>query len=419
MAGKKVFITLDVDDKGTATVKKFDKNTQDAFNRIKTNTKAATNSMETSFSKLKSHWVAYSVAAVAAIMAVKAVMTKVISTIKTWTQLSMVQEDAEIALAAALKANLDYTDQLNNRYQAFATSIQSVTRYGDEEVLTLMALIRNLGVSSDKVEEATKMAIGLATATNRDVKSMAQYIALAQQGEFTMLRRYIPALRKTNDATEQLRIVTEFAARGFKVAQKTTNSFSGGLKQMSNLWGDLREKLGSVITKNQTVLDLMKQTREWLIKMGEKVDAWREKNQALIDQKMEEYLDTTLNLLTGIAEAVKLVYKGYDKLIKLLKDNQAVLNLPLIGQIAIIKKALEKWGEYKRSVKEIGDQPDIITRKIETPAAAPGETPKTDTMKDYIKQAKEAAAILNAPPFDWEQWLPPAETRLSSRARQV
>jgi len=391
MAGKKTTITLEVDDKGTATVKRFDKETRDAFSRMKNNTKAATNSMDTSFKKLKSHWAAYSAAGIAAVVAVGLGIKKLTNTIRDWTKLSMIQEDAEIGLAASLKAHLEYTDELNKSYQGFATSIQKVTRYGDEEVLNLMALIKNLGVTSDKLEESTKMAIGLATATNRDVRSMAQYIALAQQGEFTMLRRYIPALRKTNDATEQLRIVTEFAARGFKVAQETTDTFSGSLKQTGNLWGDLREKIASVITENQTVLDLMKRTREWLIRVGEKVDAWRKKNQALIDKKMEEYLDTTLNLLTGIAEAVKLVYRGYEKLVKLIKDNQVTFNLPIIGQIAMLKKVLEEWGKYKRSLKETSDTQEEIRRKIEKPLDEVFWVDLTKFNQDF----KEDLAIIN------------------------
>jgi len=393
--------------------------------------------------KAKQHWVALAAGAVAAYMLIRKAIRLVITAIKQWINLAGVQELAEINLAAALKAAGKYTDELNIKYQDFASSIQKVTKYGDEQVLTLMALMKNLGVSTDKVEEATKMAIGLATATGRDVQSMAMYIALAQQGEFTMLRRYIPALRSTTDATEQMRIITEFAARGFKVAQSQTASFAIGLVQLKNLWGDLKEKLGDFIIKNKFVLDLMQRTKMWLIEVGAKVDAWRNANQELIDQKMEEYLDTSLNLLTGIAEAVKLVYSGYSKVIKLLKDNQSVFSLPLIGQVAIIKRALIEWGLYNRSLKETSDQHEIIRRKIEKPldeviwidlaklseefqsdlaiinyhlegfrlnSVAAWEAYKAGQdkadMDAYIAKAKEMAAIK---PFDWEQWIIPPE----------
>ena len=246
--------------------------------------------------KIKKHWIALSVVAVAAIMAIRKAGRVIIATVKEWVNLAAKQELAEINLAAALKASGVYTDALNASYQAFATSIQAVTKYGDEEVLTLMALMKNLGVTTDRLEEATKMAIGLATATGRDVQSMAMYIALAEQGEFTMLRRYIPALRATTDATEQMKIITDFAARGFKVAQTQTASFAIGLTQLRNLWGDLKEKLGDFIIKNKLVLDLMQKTKDWLIKVGDKVEAWRKANQTIIDQKVE-------NVFNKLAEA--------------------------------------------------------------------------------------------------------------------
>ncbi|MBA7621512.1 hypothetical protein ES703_28876 [subsurface metagenome] len=156
----------------------------------------------------------------------------------------MKQQDAVFLLGAALKSSGEYTDEAMEGFEAFAASIQKATVYGDEEVLALMQLMKSLGVTSNKLEQATRMAIGLAAATGRDVKSMSMYIALAQQGEFTMLRRYIPALRSTTDATEQLRIVTEFAANGFKIAEAKAETASGSFTKMMNAASDLAEEIG-------------------------------------------------------------------------------------------------------------------------------------------------------------------------------
>ena len=160
------------------------------------------------------------------------------------TNAAMKQEDALFLLEAALRATGEYTDEIMKKYEAFGASIQKATIYGDEEVLALMQLMKSLGVTSNALEQATRMAIGLAAATGRDVKSMSMYIALAQQGEFTMLRRYIPALRSTTDATEQLRIITEFAANGFKIAEAQAETASGAFKQMWNAVSDLAEVMG-------------------------------------------------------------------------------------------------------------------------------------------------------------------------------
>lgn len=67
-----------------------------------------------------------------------------------------------------------------------------------------------------------------------------------------MLRRYIPALRSTTDATEQLRIITEFAARGFEIAEAQAETTSGAIAQMMNAVSDLAEVAAQPILEPMT-----------------------------------------------------------------------------------------------------------------------------------------------------------------------
>ncbi len=199
------------------------------------------------------------------------------------TKAAMKQEDALFLLEAALRATGEYSFGTMKKYEAFAASIQQATVYGDEEVLALMQLMKSLGVTSNALEQATKMAIGLAAATGRDVTSMSMYIALAKQGEFTMLRRYIPALRSTTDATEQLRIITEFAARGFKIAEAQAETASGSFAQMGNAVSDLAEIIGGPLADAMAenargMTKYMKQHEAWFARyiadMKEGTDMW-------------------------------------------------------------------------------------------------------------------------------------------------
>lgn len=188
------------------------------------------------------------------------------------TRAAMKQEDAQFLLMAALKISGEYTKALEERFKAFAASVQQATIYGDEEVLALMQLQKSLGVTADKLELAAKQAIGLATATGRDIKSMAMYIALAQQGEFTMLRRYIPALRATTDKTEQLEIITRVCAEGFKLAEERAKTASGGLRQMWNALGDVAEVIGGALLP--VVKDTARDIKEWAERNQERIGEW-------------------------------------------------------------------------------------------------------------------------------------------------
>ena len=190
------------------------------------------------------------------------------------TRAAMKQEDAQFLLMAALKISGEYTKELEERFKAFAASVQQATVYGDEEILALMQLQKSLGVTADKLELAAKQAIGLATATGRDIRSMAMYIALAQQGEFTMLRRYIPALRATTDETEQLEIITRVCAEGFKLAEERAKTASGALRQMWNAVGDVAEVIGGALLP--VVKDTAKGVKKWAEDNQEQIKCWAE-----------------------------------------------------------------------------------------------------------------------------------------------
>lgn len=185
---------------------------------------------------------------------------------------AMKQEDAQFLLAAALKISGEWTQKLENRLKVFASGIQQATIYGDELILSLMQQQKSLGVSADKLEEAAKMAVGLATATGKDISTMAMYTAMAMQGEFTLLRRYIPALRATTDRTEQLAILTKFAADGFKLAEERAKTASGALRQMWNALGDVAEVIGAALLPG--VKDTAKEIKKWAEDNQQRIARW-------------------------------------------------------------------------------------------------------------------------------------------------
>ncbi|HOO50358.1 MAG TPA: hypothetical protein PLK94_03610, partial [Alphaproteobacteria bacterium] len=363
---------------------------------------------------LQSHWKAYSLAAIGAVTAAGYAIQKVA---KITVTAAMEQEKAERALSAALRANNEYTETQIAQYKKFASSVQAVTKYGDEEILNLMALQRNLGVTSDRLEDAAKMAIGLATATNRDVQSMSQYVAMAQQGEFTMLRRYIPALRSTEDKTEQLRIVTEFAAKGFKVAQEEAETFSGGLKQLSNLWGDVKERVGDAIIKNQAILDLMERGKKTLIEWADQVERWVSANGELIAQKTEEAIKRIADALVNVGNALATIakYAGLRSISATFVEGAKLAEQELIDWNKFVEASFTERqrmvDEAKESMKTMGKVYRGVIEQIKEDSEDAQQpikniTKTTVDLADEIKRIKEEHAEFFAGPFDWEADIP-------------
>ena len=204
------------------------------------------------------------------------------------------QEKSQFLLAAALKATGQEADALMPKFKAFASNIQKVTVHGDEDTLMLMQLMTSLGVTSDQLENATKHAIGLAAATDRDVKSMGMYIALAQQGETTMLRRYIPALRAATSQTEEMAIITRVSAGGFKIAQAAAETTAGKLAQMKNAIGDVFEKIGGPFLDNikrsaQAVTNWAVNNQEAIGRLSERFDNFLTRIVPMAVTKMREW----------------------------------------------------------------------------------------------------------------------------------
>ena len=190
------------------------------------------------------------------------------------------QEAAEFELAAALKVIGKYTDALIQKYKRLASEIQNVTTYGDEDILTFMRLGLTLGVTTDKIEEATKAAISLAAFGGRMKPEMAmRYYAQALEGITSSLETYIPTMRSVTTYEEKMVKLNEGLASGWAIATAKSHIFFGSIAQMKNAIGDLVEKIGAPFTPMLTetahkIRDWAKQNEAIFGKWAEKIAAY-------------------------------------------------------------------------------------------------------------------------------------------------
>ena len=186
------------------------------------------------------------------------------------------QEAAENSLAAAFRATGQEVEGNMRRFGELASAIQRATVFGDEEILALQAQAVHLGINADRLEQATRMAVGLATALKMDVATALRYTALALQGEFTVLQRYIPALRQVESAEAKMVAVMRTATAGYEAAKEETQTLTGQLKQLKNALGDLCEALGAAFVPG------IKRAAEWMKKWSNEIREWSAASQKLI-----------------------------------------------------------------------------------------------------------------------------------------
>ncbi len=162
------------------------------------------------------------------------------------------QEMAVQKLSAAVRSNGGNVSEVLPIMRQFASEIQRITTYGDEQVLAMQAMASSMGVSSDQMQGVIRSAIGLASALNMDVMTAVKAASAAVQGKTGALQTYIPALSKCVSEEEKLAEVQKLSASGFAQAKAEAETTSGRLKQCANAWGDLAETAGGVFAPAAT-----------------------------------------------------------------------------------------------------------------------------------------------------------------------
>ena len=180
------------------------------------------------------------------------------------------QEAAVQKLAAAIRSQGGNVSEVLPIMSSFASEMQRITTYGDEQVLAMQAMATSMGVNSEQMEATIQSAIGLASALNMDVMTAVKAASAAVQGKTTMLQEYIPALVKCKTEEEKLAKVQELSASGFAQAKAEAETTAGKLKQAANAWGDLAEVAGGTFAPVAVdVANALKFICEWFSKNQE------------------------------------------------------------------------------------------------------------------------------------------------------
>jgi hypothetical protein len=295
------------------------------------------------------------------------------------------QQKAENDLNSALIAHGSNATALMPKYKALASAIQDQTGAADENTLSLMTQIKNLGVTDDKMEEATKGALGLAKALGLDQAAAARYAALALNGEFTTLQRYIPALREANDDGEKMAIVQNLMAQGYEQQQASLNTVSGRFGELKGRVGDFLEKIGEAITNSSGMESVLASLSERVVEIGARFQDWVDVgglNRLTASVKIfaSEFITRFLNIKDSAAAVFGAIY-----------DMGAAPFLyvgNIIGSWANMVAAQFEY-VYKYAT-EIG-------RKLKHPFSYTMDLPSADVMKESMAGYWESFA--NAAPF--------------------
>lgn len=169
------------------------------------------------------------------------------------------QEMAVSRLAASIRSHGGNVSEVLPIMQNFASEMQRITTYGDEQVIAMQAMAASMGISAEQMQGVIRSVIGLSTALKMDVMTAVKAASAAMQGKTTALQEYIPALSKCKTEEEKLAMVQKLSSSGFAQAKAEAETSVGKLKQLANAWGDLAETVGGQFAPAAAdVADLLK-----------------------------------------------------------------------------------------------------------------------------------------------------------------
>ncbi len=179
------------------------------------------------------------------------------------------QEAAVNALTASLADLGDQAPIVSAALQEQASALQKVSTFGDEVIIRAQTLIASFIKEEDQIKAATVATLDLAAAKGFDLVAAADLVSKTLGSSTNALTRYGIAVEGAVGSTERLTSLTGNINKVFGGrATADVNTFVGATAQLSAAFGDAQEKIGFFITKNETLLDAIKNLTKFFAESG-------------------------------------------------------------------------------------------------------------------------------------------------------
>lgn len=210
--------------------------------------KGLSNKLKTLTKKLTSNEWAKAGSAISGLGVAFSGVTKAVSSvasgIKAVNDAYRVQIGAETQLQTASQNNPYLDGKSVKNLKAYASQLQSVSTFGDEELLPFMAQLASSGRTEQEIMDIMAASINVAASGTMSLESAVRNLNKTYGGLSGELGESIPQIK--NLTTEQLKngeavkvIAGQYKGMAESVAQST-----GSSQRLVNTWGDFKEALG-------------------------------------------------------------------------------------------------------------------------------------------------------------------------------
>lgn len=173
------------------------------------------------------------------------------------------QQQSIIKVRQAIKTTGGAANLSSKQLQTMASDLQQITTFGDEDILNGVTsqLLTFTNVAGDEFKDAQKIILDMSTLLGTDLTSQSIMVGKALNDPIkglTALTRVgvafteeqkamITQMQKTGDLAGAQRVILAELNKEFGGQAEAARDAIGGVKQLSNTWGDTKEVLGGLI----------------------------------------------------------------------------------------------------------------------------------------------------------------------------
>lgn len=308
--------------------------------------------------------------------------SSVISAINGAIEAASEQEDAQLQLRNALELTGQASRDVIDAYDAQSSALQQSSRFADEAVTSVQALLTRFKVLPQDMGPATQAIVDFAAATGQDIEAAAETFGRAIEGQTRGLRQFGISVEDTGSRSKNLAAVIEALEERFGgAAQASITNFRGSLIVLGNTFGEVQETVGGFFTQSEEGARVVAFISEEINRLNGFLKANQAEFQALTDTGVK----TFALFIIDAAAAVLSVGSAVETVGKKIAAFAGVLTLPiksegfkaalqdLTGSVETESdKALQKLAEFRARFEDFGAQ---VPRNVGEATASLEEIP--------------------------------------------
>jgi len=405
----KMFITLEVDDKGSAVVKKFDHNTQAAFDKVKKNSTAGATQAgkmarkwNSAIDSIKNKWKTYSaVAGVAMAATIAAVTAGAKKFLASASDLQEVQSKFDVVFAGQEARAESWALTLVN---AYAMSTREAKQYlaSVQDLLVPMGMdAKAAGVLSNEI---VKLSADLGSFNNLPTAQVMENIQSALTGEYESMKKYGIVINATTVQQKALNMGLAATKDELTAGMKAQAAYALMVEGSTAAIGDMSRTMGGAANQEKQTKALLEDISvllgKTLIPYYQEIlkltNKWLKANKAIIEQNLPEYIQKVGSVVVNLGDAVRFLHNAWAGIGLLAAAQINAISVSVDGLVASLRFVLLPLDLIFKGLEKIGlidanpfDQlqegtRDLIVSSLEATASILAEIEKTNQAYDSV-----------------------------------